>query len=125
MDYAAKGRDFQQQAEKKLKGGAFSRMFSGSSREEAAAELLERAATQFKLAKACEYRSRRRRFPSLKSRCHAIDCVSALFYHSIFEQITKPWWSMRPMSLEGRTLAHSLGAAPEKLDLTDQKCVNL
>mmetsp|Transcript_21207 Transcript_21207/g.63819 ORF Transcript_21207/g.63819 Transcript_21207/m.63819 type:complete len:295 (-) Transcript_21207:1757-2641(-) len=52
MDYAAKGRDFQQQAEKKLKGGAFSRMFSGSSREEAAAELLERAATQFKLAKA-------------------------------------------------------------------------
>lgn len=51
MDYAAKGRDFQQQAEKKLKGGTFSRMFGGSSREEAATELLEKAATQYKLAK--------------------------------------------------------------------------
>ncbi len=54
MDYAAKGRDFQQQAEKKLKGGTFSRMFGGSSREEAATELLEKAATQYKLAKSCE-----------------------------------------------------------------------
>ncbi len=56
MDYAAKGREYQQQAEKKLKGGTFSRMF-GSGRDEAAAELLEKAATQFKLAKSCARRS--------------------------------------------------------------------
>lgn len=48
--YEQKGHEYRQQADKKLKGGAFSRMFS-SGREEAAVELLERAATQFKLAK--------------------------------------------------------------------------
>lgn len=103
MDYAAKGRDLQQQAEKKLKGGAFSRMFSGSSREEAAAELLERAATQFKLAKACKYRSHRRRFSSCESRCHSIYCLSALFLQRLTKHFTSPGSLCVPSrSREGR-----------------------
>lgn len=51
--YEQKGLDYRQQADKKLKGGTFARMFS-SGREEAAVDLLEKAATQFKLGKSCE-----------------------------------------------------------------------
>ena len=51
-DYAEKGRDYVQKADKKLKG--FSLFGSSSAKNEEAAELLERAATQFKLAQSCE-----------------------------------------------------------------------
>ena len=51
-DYADKGREYVQKADKKLKG--FSLFGSSSAKNEEAAELLERAATQFKLAQSCE-----------------------------------------------------------------------
>ena len=51
-DYAAKGREYVDKADKKLKG--FSLFTSSSSKNEDAVELLERAATQFKLAQSCE-----------------------------------------------------------------------
>ena len=50
-DYAGKARELVAKAEKRLK--AFS-LFGASSKYEDAAEMLERAANQFKLAKACE-----------------------------------------------------------------------
>ena len=49
MDYAAKGADLVARADKRLK--AFS-LFGGSKYEDAA-DLLEKAGNQFKLAKAC------------------------------------------------------------------------
>lgn len=51
-DYAAKGREYVDKADKKLK--SFSLFTSSSSKNEDAVELLERAATQFKLAQSCE-----------------------------------------------------------------------
>ena len=51
-DYAAKGREYVDKADRKLKG--FSLFTSSSSKNEDAVELLERAATQFKLAQSCE-----------------------------------------------------------------------
>lgn len=51
-DYAAKGREYVDKADKKLKG--FSLFTSSSSKNEDAVELLERAATQFKLAQSCK-----------------------------------------------------------------------
>ena len=51
-DYEAKARENVRKAEKKLTGG-FS-FFSGSSKYEDAAELLEKAANSFKLAKNCK-----------------------------------------------------------------------
>ncbi|KAG2483265.1 hypothetical protein HYH03_017863 [Edaphochlamys debaryana] len=49
-DYAVKAEDFRKQAEKKLKS-VFGGMFGGSSKYEDAAELLEKAANNYKLAK--------------------------------------------------------------------------
>ena len=50
-DYAGKAQELVAKAEKRLK--AFS-LFGSGSKYEDAAEMLERAANQFKLAKACE-----------------------------------------------------------------------
>ena len=52
-DYAGKGRELVAKADKRLH--AFS-LFGASSKYEDAAEMLERAANQFKLAKSCECR---------------------------------------------------------------------
>lgn len=51
-DYAAKARELVAKAEKRVK--AFS-LFGASTKYEDAAEMLERAANQFKLAKSCEW----------------------------------------------------------------------
>ena len=53
-DYAEKARELVAKAEKRVK--AFS-LFGASTKYEDAAEMLERAANQFKLAKACELNS--------------------------------------------------------------------
>lgn len=69
-DYAAKGREYVEKADKKLKG--FSLFTSSSAKNEDAVELLERAATQFKLAQSCERtlaaRPRMMCFPQPQSR---------------------------------------------------------
>ena len=66
-DYAAKAQEWAAKADKRLK--SFSRF--GGNKYEDAAEMYEKAANQFKLAKACErrrrvgggWRQRRRRLP--------------------------------------------------------------
>jgi alpha-soluble NSF attachment protein len=51
-DYAARGADFMKKADKKL--NSFGLFSSFGNKYEDAAELLEKAANHFKLAKACE-----------------------------------------------------------------------
>lgn len=51
-DYEAKGQDFLAKADKKLKGSSF---FGFGNKYEDAAELLEKAGNNFKLAKNCAY----------------------------------------------------------------------
>ena len=52
-NYEVKGMELLKKAEKKLKGGFMSSVLGGRKYDEAT-ELLEKAVTQFKLAKACK-----------------------------------------------------------------------
>ena len=54
-NYEANGMELLKKAEKKLKGGIMSSIMGGRKYDEAT-ELLEKAVTQFKLAKACTFR---------------------------------------------------------------------
>ena len=65
MDYAAKGADWAAKADKRLKSFT---LFGGNKYEEAA-EMYEKAANQFKLAKACARREGRGGSPAAAKSC--------------------------------------------------------